>query len=417
MKRENMKREEIKRKPCIGVLFGGKSGEHEISLSSAASVIEAIDLGRYGVFPIAISREGEWFPGREAIGRLGGQISSARREALRAQLAQSAWDEKRSAEEETTAGAGGLPEGWRGAPSRGGVVDSIFSVPWERLDILFPVLHGPYGEDGTIQGFLEVMGIPYVGSGILASAVAMDKVFSKRIFAAAGLPQVRYQAYREDYFLAYRGSIIQEIEEALGFPCFVKPANLGSSVGISKVSTKEELVKALQLAFQYDAKTIVEEAVTALDIEVAVLGNQGSHPQTTLAGEIVPTHDFYDYTAKYITPSQVRIPAGLSEEEQQQIQQLAVRAYQAVECDGLARVDFFLQKETRRLFVNEINTMPGFTPHSMFAKLWEQSGLSYPSLIDRLITLGLQRATQRAKKDASSSSFCTAAGAPGAPQG
>ncbi|TCS96540.1 D-alanine--D-alanine ligase [Hazenella coriacea] len=347
----------------VAVLFGGKSGEHDVSLSSAASVIKSMDLDRYEVIPIGITRDGLWKIGQESLPMIAANLDQSKREQLQSQLP-------------VLSDSHDL-----GHPS--------IMKPSE-IDVVFPVLHGTFGEDGTIQGFLEIANLPYVGAGVLASAVGMDKVMTKKIFEQAGLPQGRYVYFLKSEWNKDASQILQQIEGSFGYPCFVKPANLGSSVGISKASTQEELVEAIDFAAQYDRKILVEEFIPAHEIEVAVLGND--EPQASQPGEIVSSNDFYDYKAKYIDgKSEMRIPAELPEETKEKVRQMAVQAYKAIDGSGLSRVDFFIRKDNGEILINEINTMPGFTPFSMYAKLWEHSGISYPELVSKLIQLALDR--------------------------
>lgn len=346
----------------VGILFGGKSGEHDVSLLSATSVMESMDLDRYEVIPIGIDRNGEWQIGEASLQMLTGVMKEDTHQQIASNLPSLIKDQKQ--------------------------MSTFFHQ--KTIDVVFPVLHGTYGEDGTIQGFLEIANIPYVGAGVLASAVGMDKVITKKLFAQAGLPQAKYVYFRRSEFLQHEEDVIKRIEEELGYPCFVKPANLGSSVGISKASDRDELRQAIQLAAKYDVKIVVEEFVSAREIEVAVLGNH--QPQASVPGEIISSNDFYDYHAKYLDgKSKLQIPAKLSESTIQKIQKMAVEAFQAIDGSGLSRVDFFVCPEDERILINEINTMPGFTAFSMYAKLWEYSGLSYPDLVNRLINFALER--------------------------
>ncbi|EGK14802.1 D-alanine--D-alanine ligase [Kroppenstedtia eburnea] len=353
----------------VAVLFGGKSGEHAVSLQSAASVIQAMDPEKMDVFPVLINPEGKWQPGEYALPALEGKMEPKLLEELG----------KRSTARDP------LP-----------VTTSLPVLKWEEIDVVFPVLHGTFGEDGTIQGMLEIADIPYVGAGVLASAVGMDKVMMKKIFAQEGLPQGDFtfclrRAIEQDI-----DTVISGIEAEFAYPCFVKPANLGSSVGISKAKNREELKGALQLAARYDRKVIVEEFIDAREVEVAVLGNE--EPVASVPGEIVSSNDFYDYRAKYIDgKSEMRIPADLPEPVLEEISGLALKAYQGIDCSGLARVDFFIRKSDGKILINEINTMPGFTPFSMYANLWKHSGISYPELISRLIDLALERHGEKKK--------------------
>ena len=348
----------------VAVLFGGQSGEHEVSLNSASSVLQALDKDKYIIETIGISQSGQWFWGitPEEIQTKG---FPARDDGCQVTLVH-----------DSTAPRF-LALNGQSLPNEG------------RVDLVFPVLHGPFGEDGTIQGLLEVAHIAYVGSGVLGSALGMDKDRMKAVFAQAGLPLASYVTFLRSQLRRNFSACLKQIEEDIGYPCFVKPANLGSSVGISKAKDRHELRKALELAAVYDRKIVVEENIPGREIEVSILGND--EPQASVAGEILPGKEFYDYEAKYEdTGSQLRIPAPLSPDVLKLLQELAVKAFQAVDAAGLARVDFFLTPDGK-VILNEINTMPGFTNISMYAKLWEASGLSYKELVDRLIDLGLQR--------------------------
>ncbi|SFJ42648.1 D-alanine--D-alanine ligase [Thermoflavimicrobium dichotomicum] len=358
------------RKIRVAVLFGGKSGEHEVSLSSAASVIRSMDPNKYEVLPIGITKEGEWKIGDSSLPLLASYLAEEKLAEIQNQLPAVTI----SADEKQT-----LPSFRAG-----------------EIDVVFPVLHGTYGEDGTMQGLLEIANVPYVGSGVLASAVGMDKVISKKIFEQAGLPQCKYVYYLRTQYEANYEYVIRQIENELGYPCFVKPANLGSSVGISKAMNQQELVAALNTAFRYDRKVIVEEYVPAREVEVAVLGND--FPEASVPGEIISSNDFYDYKAKYIDGKSVmQIPADLPEDVALQIRAMAIKAYQSIDCAGLARVDFFVRKDNEDILINEINTMPGFTPYSMYAKLWEYSGIDYSELVSRLIDLAIDRYDEKSR--------------------
>jgi D-alanine-D-alanine ligase len=337
-------------------LFGGRSGEHEVSLQSARSVMGAFNPSRYQVVPIAIDRQGRWLQG----------------EAAQRMLA--AGNEQRQASAPRSQAMALLP-------GRESLRD---------LDVVFPLLHGPLGEDGTVQGLLELAGIPYVGSGVLASALAMDKAVCKALFAAHRLPQAPYQVVKRKSWRLVPDQTMDEIEFGLGYPVFVKPANLGSSVGVSKAHDRSGLALALDEAARYDRKMVVERGIDAREIEVSVLGND--QPIASVPGEVVPSRDFYDYTAKYIdTSSQLLIPAPISRALQARARHLAVQAFLALDACGMARVDFLLDRQDGELYLNEVNTIPGFTVISMYPKLWEASGIAYPELIDRLIALALER--------------------------
>ena len=367
----------------IGVLFGGRSGEHEVSLLSAASILRALDPAKYNVIPIGITKAGEWIVADAAQALLSGSTPSRR-----------AASAKKSAPRKTST-----------------LATSTLPLPnAPALDLVFPVLHGTFGEDGTIQGLLELAGLPYVGSGVLGSAAGMDKVIMKQIFAAHGLPQTPFLAALRADWHADPKHITRRIEKHLRYPLFVKPANLGSSVGISKVHDRSELAAAMDLASSFDRKLIIEEGVGGpsakpRELEVAVLGNDT--PDASVVGEIVPGAEFYDYTAKYLSDTSVpHIPADLPPSVAKRIRKMAIAAFQACDCAGLARVDFLLapprkhgkkqsgkpgKHEDWEIYLNEINTLPGFTNISMYPKLWEASGLPFPDLLDRLITLALAR--------------------------
>jgi D-alanine-D-alanine ligase len=365
--------EALSQKLRVGVIFGGRSGEHEVSLRSAESVINALDRTKYEVVPIAINKHGKWLASREATNLLPSSVMQTA--------------------DQSVAIFGDPTE--RGLARLDGSGDS---QQREQLDVIFPVLHGTYGEDGTIQGLFEMADVAYVGCGVLASACGMDKVVMKRLFREAGLPIVPYTHFLRTQWEADPLRIETRVSKEIGFPCFVKPANLGSSVGISKATDLKSLSAAIAIAAKFDRKIIVEKGIDAREIELSVLGND--EPVASLPGEIVPqTADFYDYTTKYISDNGARlvIPAELSPELTAQFQQLAVRVFQAIDGAGLGRVDFFLEKETGEIFVNEINTMPGFTSISMYPKLWEASGLSYSALIDKLIELALERQQEKAR--------------------
>jgi D-alanine-D-alanine ligase len=356
----------LKKKLRVGVIFGGRSGEHEVSLRSAASIIDAIDKSKYDVVPIAITKEGSW-------------LVSANASALlpEAVIASNSHQQVAIIGDPTRRGLTHLDERER-------------SLSSERLDAVFPVLHGTYGEDGTIQGLLEMAGVPYVGCGVLASATGMDKVVMKQLFERCDLTIVEYEWFLRSAWEENYSEVLQRISRSLKFPVFVKPANLGSSVGISKAVNKYELRAAIDDAARYDRKVIVERAVIGREIEVSILGNES--PMASLPGEVITGHEFYDYEDKYIdTSSRTEVPAKLPKRIINRIQRDAIRAFQAIDGAGLARVDFFVERGTNRVIINEINTMPGFTSISMYPKLWEASGIPYSELIDRLIQLAIER--------------------------
>ncbi|GMA60910.1 D-alanine--D-alanine ligase [Alicyclobacillus fastidiosus] len=361
----------------VGVVFGGKSGEHEVSLQSAKSVIEALDPHQYTIVPIGISKSGRWHVGKNAVKSL---------------------EEEQKATKKVTSGpsasfineqVGGLT-----SVSAQSAPEPLPPTLAGDVDVIIPVMHGTYGEDGSIQGLLELMDVAYVGAGILASAVGLDKIVMKQVFGSVGLPQVRYVGCTRKTWKTRPHEIIDEIERTFGYPCFVKPANLGSSVGITKAKSRTELERAMELAAQYDRKIIVEEGLDVREVEVAVLGNDT--PQVSVAGEIVPSNEFYDYKAKYVGgTSKLIIPAELTDEQRNAIATYATQAFQAIDCSGLARVDFFIEKSSGKVIINEINTMPGFTRYSMYPKLWEASGMSYSKLLDTLIQLALERNNEK----------------------
>jgi D-alanine-D-alanine ligase len=369
----------VTKKIRLGVLFGGRSGEHEVSLISAVAVMRALDPAKYEIVPVGITREGRWRVGPKAFGLLtdtAGQVAAQRTAPLQTVL-----EEGRAVTPSVDPTSPKLLPLTKSSPV-------LKACP--EVDVIFPVLHGTFGEDGTIQGLLELADVPYVGAGVLASSTGMDKDIMKRLFREGGLPVVPWElALRRDWEHD-PGGVRKRIEKRLRYPLFIKPANLGSSVGITKVHKPEELQAAMDLAAQYDRKILVEKAIDAREIECAVLGND--NPEASLPGEIIPVNEFYDYEAKYIKEgSELLIPAPLSPRQSKRVQELAVRAFQAIDCAGMARVDFLLDRKSGRIFVLEINTIPGFTPISMYPKLWEASGLPYAKLLDRLIELALER--------------------------
>jgi D-alanine-D-alanine ligase len=355
----------------VGVLFGGRSGEHEVSLISARGIMGAIDKDRCQVVPIGITKEGRWVTGDDTLDVL----STGRGIESLPTLC--------------------VPLKLRGADRSGQEPQGLLSeLPLQSLDVIFPVLHGPYGEDGTVQGFLEMLGIAYVGAGVMASAVGMDKAVAKQIFAGHGLPMLPYKVILSRTWETGPGKVIAECEDALSYPMFTKPANLGSSVAVSKVRNRAQLQAGLDEAVRYDRKVIVEQGIEAREIEVSVLGNDTRI--VSVPGEIIPSREFYSYAAKYLdNTSQLLIPAPLSPEQVETIQRVALDACAVVDCAGMARVDFLMDKHSGEIWLNEINTIPGFTPISMYPKLWEASGISYADLIDRLIHLALERFEDR----------------------
>ncbi len=391
----------MRKKLRVGVLFGGRSGEHEVSLLSAASVLNAIDKKKYDVVPIGITKEGRWLTPSHAERLLKGDKSASQEPR-----------HLRAGDPEATYGAAVLAKG------EGVVVPPIPGanhsalVPFETsapemhaaanpidVDVIFPVLHGTFGEDGTIQGLLELADIPYVGAGVLGSAAGMDKDIMKKLFRDAGLPIVKHVTVLRNAWRGEPARVRKQIETSLKYPVFVKPANLGSSVGITKVHERSGLAAAMDEAARFDRKIVIEQGIggakgKAREIECSVLGND--EPIASIPGEIVPIKEFYDYDAKYLDEgSELIIPAKLPKAKQKEVRRLAVQAFQAVDCSGLARVDFLMDPRTGKMFVNEINTMPGFTSISMYPKLWAASGIEYPELIDRLIQLGLERHAEK----------------------
>lgn len=369
----------------VGVIYGGRSGEHEVSLASAAAVFAHLDRQRYEPVPIRIEKDGRWALAERPPSAMKAAevIEHARLEAGRAPRAAREVHLMARPCDEPLFSIDRNGPGERGGD--GALVQSM------GLDVVFPVLHGPYGEDGTVQGLLELANLPYVGCGVLASAVGMDKAMMKVVFAQHGLPQVDYAVVRRTDWQRNRAGVRSGLLARLPAPLFVKPANLGSSVGISKVHDAAELDAAMDLAAGFDRKIVVEAGVpNAREIECAVLGNDA--PEASVAGEVVPSREFYDYEAKYIdAASKTIIPAELSAAQLDEVQRLSKAAFTAIDGSGLARVDFLLCRDDGRLFLNEVNTLPGFTTISMFSKLWEASGVSYPALIDRLIELALER--------------------------
>ncbi len=358
----------------VGVIFGGRSGEHEVSIRSARAVIESIDRKKYEVVPIAITKEGKWLSPREALSLL----PPGSQDLLPTEVISNSAD----------------AIAILGDPSHKGLVSLDSQSDNARLDVVFPVLHGPFGEDGTLQGLLEMAAVPYVGCGVLASSTGMDKVAMKALFHEAGLPICKHIWFLRSQWHRDPNSILRKARRTLGFPCFVKPANLGSSVGVSKATDEASLKKAIDLAAEYDRKIIVEEGVDAREIECAVMGYE--EPQASLPGEYVIFDEaarFLDYTEKYASTGNVEfvVPAPISKAVTTKIQQLALRAFAAVDGAGLARVDFFLRRDSKQLLVNELNTMPGLTEVSGYPKMWAASGVSFREALERLIELAFER--------------------------
>jgi D-alanine-D-alanine ligase len=386
----------------VGILFGGRSGEHEVSLLSAASVLNAIDKEKYEVVPIGITKDGRWLTAEHAENLLTGKLVLEPRNL-------------RAGDPENTTSAAVLARGEAVVVPPEPVHRQTGLVPFQtdasmmrrasdraiNVDVIFPVLHGTFGEDGTIQGLLELADIPYVGAGVLGSSAGMDKDIMKSLFIAAKIPIVKHVTILRSAWESDSKKVQKKVESKLTYPVFVKPANLGSSVGISKAHNRKELGPAIEEAAKFDRKIVIEQGVggkkeKAREIECSVLGND--EPVASVPGEIVPGKEFYDYTAKYVDEgSQLIIPAKLTKAETKKVQELAVAAFQAVDCSGLARVDFLMDPKTRKIFLNEINTMPGFTSISMYPKLWAASGLDYSELIDRLIQLGIERHEDKKK--------------------
>ena len=346
----------------VGVIYGGRSGEHEVSIASAASIFKHLDRTKYDAVPLRIEKNGRWV--------LAGKVPTAI----------SAADVLKEATTEALQ-----------------LVEPTAAVSDSGIDVIFPVLHGPYGEDGTVQGLLELANVPYVGAGVLSSAVAMDKAVMKMLFAARGLPVGPYLVVMTREWQQDAPGVTRRVAETLHYPVFVKPANLGSSVGISKARSDHELAEAMALAREFDRKVVVEAAVpNAREIECAVLGND--EPEASIPGEIITSREFYDYEAKYLDDaSETIIPANLTARQTADVQRFSIEAFKAVDGAGMSRVDFLLSRDTNELVLNEVNTIPGFTTISMYPKMWEASGLPYPALLDRLITLALERHAEKQK--------------------
>lgn len=357
----------MSRRVRVGIVFGGRSGEHEVSLASAASVLRALDRNKFDPIPIGITREGQWLTAAVPEHFLSSpEVSLELPDTTEAMV--------------DVTHRGIIPVNHRGGIDRHETA----------VDVIFTLLHGPYGEDGTVQGLMELADIPYVGSGVFASAAAMDKGHMKTLFSAAGLPSVPWRLILERDWQRDRESALDSIESTLTFPVFVKPCNLGSSVGITKADDRDALEVSIELALDHDRRVIVEQGVDAREVEVGVLGNET--PLVSVAGEVVPHHEFYDYEAKYTEGlADLIIPAELDADQAARVGDLAARAFSAVDAAGLARVDFFIRRNDGEVILNEINTMPGFTATSMYPRLWEATGVSYSDLIDRLIQLAIER--------------------------
>jgi D-alanine-D-alanine ligase len=342
-------------KNILGIIYGGKSSEHEVSLRTAFSIMEAVDYDKYEVIPVYIQLDGTWVKG-EMYNNKPTSVKSLRLDKVDEPL-------------------------------------SVFTLAKE-VDVFFPVIHGPYGEDGTLQGMLEMLDVPYVGSGVLGSAMGMDKVMMKKVFESVSLPQCKFLSFTRKEISTSITSIAEKIERELNYPCFVKPVNLGSSVGISKAKDKESLIEALNIAARYDKKVIVEQFVQGREVEIGVLGNE--HVKTSVVGEIRSVGEFYDYAAKYKNiGTELNIPAQIPSSVVKRIEETAKKAFTALECSGLSRADFFWNDETDALYINEINTMPGFTPFSMYPMLFKEAGIPYAQLIEELIELALERYEER----------------------
>lgn len=355
----------------IGILFGGRSGEHEVSLMSARSVLSVLDPQKYAVTQIGITHDGQWFSGDQALEALSTGNTAA---LTRVTLLPEPGDNTLYAIRET--GQGTQLE------------------PLTELDVVFPVLHGSFGEDGTLQGLLEMAGLAYIGAGVLGSAVCMDKALFKDLLIAHNLPTPTYRVFPRGVVENQIDHVIEQVEEIGEYPLFVKPANMGSSVGVSKVNGRSDLMEGLLDACRFDRRILVEKGINAREIEVSVLGND--QPQASIPGEIVPSREFYSYEAKYVDDrSELLIPAPLDPEALQFIRELAVRVYQVADCAGMSRVDFLVDKDTGEVYVNEVNTIPGFTKISMYPKLWDASGLPYSKLVDRLVELAFERKAER----------------------
>jgi len=361
----------MSKKINVAVIFGGRSGEHEVSLVSAKSVVDALDKDKYEIVPIGITKEGQWFTGSDPIKTLKNEENPAI---------------KKRAVLPPDRDIRGIVILTAGSSEGEFVFDRIIPV-----DVIFPVLHGPYGEDGTIQGLFEMADIPFVGAGVLASSCAMDKVVMKSLFKAAGLLVTEDIILKSGEWENGKEDILGEMESRLGYPLFIKPSNLGSSVGINKAHDRTELARFIEIAFEFDRKVLVEKAVpNAREIECSVLGNE--NPVASVPGEIIPCNEFYDYEAKYVAgKSQTIAPADLDRNMTEKVKELAIKGYRSLNCEGMARADFLLERGTDRLYINELNTIPGFTSISMYPKLWEADGLPYSELLDRLIELAIER--------------------------
>jgi D-alanine-D-alanine ligase len=364
----------------VGIIFGGKSGEHEVSLASAQSVARAINQDKYEVVLIGITKQGRWLAGGNVLKQLAAVSPTPLLKPI----------------DDTQNGAGKILNSVELVPTASS--ETASASPLNTIDVAFPLVHGPSGEDGSLQGLLELADIPYVGASVVASAVGMDKALMKSVFRAHNLPQVDWLVILRRDWEMQPAETIQRIESSFGYPCFIKPANLGSSVGVTKAHERNELARALATAAQYDRKLIVERAAfNAREIECSVLGNDD--PIASLPGEVIPRREFYDYAAKYDDEAgtDLIVPADLPDEMTRAVQAMAIRAFKSIDASGMARVDFFLERDSNRLLLNEINTIPGFTSVSMYPRMWEKSGLAYADLIDRLIQLALERHADKRK--------------------
>ena len=365
---------EQKKKLRVGLIYGGRSGEHEVSLASSHAVMGNLDTEKYEIVPLGITKEGSWLLGTEPSQLIAAQQNAAEEPASQTTAVTLTGDPSLR---HLISVQSGSDLGSQGA-----------------LDVIFPVLHGTYGEDGSLQGLLDMANIPYVGCGVLGAALGMDKEKMKMIFQAAGLPIVDYLVFRRNEWERAPESILDDVEQRVGYPNFVKPANLGSSVGINKAHNRQELEHAIKVAAEYDRKIVVEHGINCREFECAVLGND--EPLASVVGEIIASNEFYDYRAKYIDgKSRAVIPADIPQEAAEEIRRQSIKAFAALDLNGLARVDFFMAKETGKVYINEVNTMPGFTEISMYPKLWAASGLPYPQLLDRLIELAIERHEDR----------------------
>lgn len=352
----------------VAVLFGGQSGEHDVSLRSAQTVIGGLDPDRYEVVPIGITREGQWLSGGDPFAAL-----------------------------TASSPLFALADGSSPAPAPAGEMPGASAPPavfGSGIDVVFPVLHGPMGEDGTVQGLLELTGLPYVGAGVLGSALSMDKAMAKNILAQEGLPQAPWRLVSRKEWERDPEAVIEWIGEIVGFPCFIKPANMGSSVGVVKAHDPSEVPAAMREACRFDRRILVEKGIDARELEISVLGND--EPIASIVGEVIPSNEFYDYNAKYVDDrSELLVPAPIDGNTMTEIQELAITAFRALDLAGMARIDFFMERDTDKIYINEVNTIPGFTAISMYPRLWQASGVPLEELIDRLIGLALERSLER----------------------